>query len=259
MNSCLKNFKFSQNSINTYKSCPLKFKYKYIDKINWKYDDIEHREYYESLKSGTDFHLLCERYFSNIPLGINENTNKDFIKWIEKVKSKVEIKKEHKYLTEYEVRLNLNGDTIQAKYDLIIIKEDSIEIWDWKTESRKLNNKNMENKLQTIVYMFLAKEVVTELMDKNISCDNITMNYYQTQFNDEPILIKYNNEKHKLNKDKITSYIKTIKNTKFTNNDKGCEYEVSRNKNHCKYCEFNKLCNGEEISNVDFEEEFYEC
>ena len=67
MNRKLKNFLYSQNSINTYKSCPLKFKYKYIDKVNWKQDDENSRDYYENLKLGTDFHLICERYFNNIP------------------------------------------------------------------------------------------------------------------------------------------------------------------------------------------------
>ena len=36
MNRKLKNFLYSQNSINTCKSCPLKFKYKYIE-IVYKY------------------------------------------------------------------------------------------------------------------------------------------------------------------------------------------------------------------------------
>ena len=50
MNEKLKYFTYSQNSLNTYKSCPFKFKYKYMDNINWKYDDVESREYYDSLK-----------------------------------------------------------------------------------------------------------------------------------------------------------------------------------------------------------------
>ena len=41
MNEKLKYFTYSQNSLNTYKSCPFKFKYKYMDNINWKYDDVE--------------------------------------------------------------------------------------------------------------------------------------------------------------------------------------------------------------------------
>ena len=31
-----------------------KFKYKYIDNINWKYDDLGSREYYDSLKYGRE-------------------------------------------------------------------------------------------------------------------------------------------------------------------------------------------------------------
>ena len=84
MNEKLKYFTYSQNSLNTYKSCPFKFKYKYIDNINWKYDDVDSREYYDSLKLGREFHLLCERYFSQIPLGNCQN--KEFNKWINKIK-----------------------------------------------------------------------------------------------------------------------------------------------------------------------------
>ena len=53
MNNNLKYFCYSQNSINTYKSCPIKFKYKYIDNINWKYDDfasILDKEKYKDVK-----------------------------------------------------------------------------------------------------------------------------------------------------------------------------------------------------------------
>ncbi|MDB8804166.1 MULTISPECIES: PD-(D/E)XK nuclease family protein [unclassified Romboutsia] len=259
MNSCLKNFRYSQNSINTYKSCPLKFKYKYIDRINWKYDDIEHREYYESLKTGTDFHLLCERYFSNIPLGINSSTNTDFQRWMDKVKKLVPIKEGYLYLPEYEVMFNLDRNIIQAKYDLIIIKDNKIEIWDWKTENKKFNYKNVESRIQTIVYMLLAKEVIPNLLDKDIDTQNISMKYYQPEFDDNCVSISYNNEKHKQNKNKVLSYIDYIKNTNYNKEDKEYKYELVKNKKHCKYCEFNKLCNNEEVDRSVFEEDIYEC
>ena len=95
MNEKLKYFTYSQNSLNTYKSCPFKFKHKYIDNINWKYDDVDSREYYDSLKLGREFHLLCERYFSQIPLGNCQN--KEFNKWINKIKDLFPIKDENIY------------------------------------------------------------------------------------------------------------------------------------------------------------------
>lgn len=76
MDKKLKYFVYSQNSLNTFKSCPLKFKYKYIENVNWKFEGTESREYYKGLKTGSEFHLLCERYFKNIPIG--ENISEEF-------------------------------------------------------------------------------------------------------------------------------------------------------------------------------------
>lgn len=258
MNKKLNYFRYSQNSINTYKSCPLKFKYKYIEKINWKHDDIESREYYESLKVGTEFHLLCERYFSNIPLGLGIGTQPKFSRWIDKVKKLIPMQDEYTYLPEYEVRYNLNGSLIQAKYDLIVMKDNEIEIWDWKTENKKVDYKNAESRLQTIVYMLLAKEVIPKLINTNIDTKNIKMKYYQPEF-DDCITISYSDEKHNINKNKIISYIDTIQNTKYEDNQEIYKYEIEKNKKHCQFCEFNKLCNGQDIDYSIFEEELYEC
>ena len=253
MNNKLKYFIYSQNSINTYRSCPLKFKYKYIDKINWRQDDIGSREYYESLVVGSEFHLLCERYFSNIPLGINENTNPKFIKWIEKIKKLLPMCSESRhmmYLPEYEIRYSIDGNVITAKYDLIIIKDNSIEIWDWKTENKKVDYKNAQNRIQTIVYMLLAKEVIPKLYNIDVDFKNISMKYYQPEFEDEPITISYTEEIHNSYKKRIIDYINMIKESK---------YLTSKNTNHCRYCEFNKLCNGQDVNYSILEEEVYEC
>lgn len=217
------------------------------------------REYYESLIIGSEFHLLCERYFSNVPLGINEDTNPKYIKWIEKIKKLLPLSNEilkgiktqpTVYLPEYEIRYTLDGNTITAKYDLLIIKENSIEIWDWKTENKKVDYKNVQNRIQTIVYMFLAKEVIPKLYDLDIDFENVSMKYYQPEFEDEPITISYSEEIHKSYKHRIIDYINMMKKLKYL--------EV-KNNNHCKYCEFNKLCNGQDVNYSILEEEGYEC
>lgn len=252
MNSKLINFLYSQNSINTYKSCPLKFKYKYIDKVNWKQDDENSREYYENLKLGTDFHLICERYFSNIPTGIEHSQNRDFHIWLDKIKRLIPIDNNKIYLPEYEVRYKLGDVNIQAKYDLIILDDNSISIWDWKTENRRLDYKNVESRMQTIIYLLLATEVIPKLYNENLSYENINMNYYQPEYYNEPITIKYSEEKYIQSKKNVKDYIDVIKNT--------CYEDESNLKNdkHCKFCEFNKLCNNEDVNYEVGEDEIYE-
>lgn len=259
MNKRLEGFLYSQNSINTYKLCPLKFKYKYIDKINWKFDDIGSREYYEGLRIGRDFHLICERYFSNIPLGIDDKSNKEFIEYIEKIKMLIPIKEDHIYLPEYEIRYKLDGEVISAKYDLLIIGDKYIEIWDWKTENKKINYKNVESRMQTMVYMMIAREVIPNIFNLNLNSESFRMKYYQPKFDDNPVTISYDDIKHKINKEKIKDYINRIKETKYNEEDINSKYELIKNNKHCQFCEFNKLCNNRDVDYSILEEEIYEC
>lgn len=240
----LNSFYYSQNSINTFKSCPLKFKYKYIENINWKSDDIENRDYYESLEMGTEFHLVCERYFDNIPTGLNnESKYEKFTKWLDKIKELIPIDDNNKYIPEYEIRYKKDDIKLQAKYDLVVIKENKVEIWDWKTENRKLTYKNAESRIQTIVYLYVLGESLKILFNKNIPYENITMNYYQPDYMDEPISIKYSLQKRKSYEEKLKFYINTITYSDFYIQDN----ELQNNK-HCSFCEFNKLCNNKDIS-----------
>lgn len=250
MDKKLKYFVYSQNSLNTYKSCPFKFKYKYIDNINWKYDDLGSREYYDSLKYGRDFHLLCERYFSNIPLGKIEDKN--FNKWINKIKDILPIKEESIYLPEYEMNINLNGRSIVAKVDLVIVEKDKINLWDWKTENQEITHKNALNRMQSTVYMFLAEEIIRKNFYSDYKIENISMNYYQPALDNKPVIINYNEKLHEENKMKILNNINNIENTDFYDED-----NINKNLNHCKYCEFNKLCNSETVNYEILEEDIY--
>jgi CRISPR/Cas system-associated exonuclease Cas4 (RecB family) len=252
LNKKLENFLFSQNSINTYRSCPLKFKFKYVDKLNWKQDDEGSRDYYENLKLGSDFHLICERYFSNIPTGIEFLNNEEFNIWLEKIKRLVPIKDDKLYLPEYEVRYSLNNFKIQAKFDLVVVDKDSISIWDWKTENRKIEYKDVENRVQTLVYLFLASETIGKIYNLDIDYENIKLSYYQPEYYNEPITITYSNEKHKINKKQLENYIGNILNTNYD------EEKNIKNIKHCKFCEFNKLCNNEAVNYSTLEEEIYE-
>ncbi|EQK41782.1 hypothetical protein C672_0720 [[Clostridium] bifermentans ATCC 638] len=252
MNKKLENFLFSQNSINTYRSCPLKFKFKYVDKLNWKQDDEGSRDYYENLKLGSDFHLICERYFSNIPTGIEFLNNEEFNIWLEKIKRLIPIKDDKLYLPEYEVRYSLNNFKIQAKFDLVVVDKDSISIWDWKTENRKIEYKDVENRIQTLVYLFLASETIGKIYNLDIDYENIKLSYYQPEHYNEPITITYSNEKHKINKKQLENYIGNILNTNYD------EEKNIKNIKHCKFCEFNKLCNNEAVNYSTLEEEIYE-
>ena len=153
-----KYFLFTQNSLSTFRKCPLKFKKKYIDNIKWEIFKED-----ESRKLGNDFHMLAYRYFSGICGEYLDYDEDEKLKiWFERLKQTFPIKKEYRYLPEYKIRLSEGDERLEANYDLIIVKDNSIEIWDWKT--RELDRQvDYIDSIQTKVYIYLLKRCVQHI------------------------------------------------------------------------------------------------
>ncbi|PAB58722.1 PD-(D/E)XK nuclease family protein [Anaeromicrobium sediminis] len=231
----LEDFHYSQNSLNTFKQCPLKFKLKYMDNINFKKDE---EGYYENIETGLNFHLLCNRYFLGIDTSIGEHTkDKEKLEiWVKSLKSNIPINKDYTYLSEYTIRMAKDHMRLQANYDLIILKEDTIEIWDFKTESRKPIYRDLEKRIQTVVYMYVLMENLN-LVGKHIQISNLKMIYYNPQYEDHLIEINYDEFKHEENYKNIKYIIDRINEYDFQG-----EFNKSLYGKYCNYCEFERIC-----------------
>lgn len=241
-------FEFSQNALNRFISCPKKFWYKYIQGLNWKKEDDE--EYYRSMKYGREFHLMCERYFSGIPVGkfTGSKEYEKFDKWLEKVKKAVPIYEDREYLPEYGLSIKIDEESrLTAKYDLAVIYRENnqlcIDVWDWKTENRKLKYNDLENRMQSIVYMAIAYEAIPKIYGNGVEKARVKMYYYQPEYYTEPIELTYSEEKFEKDKIKIDGLIKEIKKSNFD----------EKNLKSCKYCEFNMLCNRNSVDEAVYE------
>ena len=241
-------FEFSQNALNTFRSCPKKFGYKYIQGLNWKKEDDE--EYYRSMKYGREFHLMCERYFSGIPVGkfTGSKEYEKFDKWLEKVKKAVPIYEDKECLPEYGLSIKIDEESrLTAKYDLAVIYRENnqlcIDVWDWKTENRKLKYNDLENRMQSIVYMAIAYEAIPKIYGNGEEKARVKMYYYQPEYYTEPIELTYSEEKFEKDKIKIGGLIKEIKKSNFED----------KNLKSCKYCEFNMLCNRNSVDEAVYE------
>jgi CRISPR/Cas system-associated exonuclease Cas4 (RecB family) len=206
-----------------------------MDNINFKKDE---EGYYENIETGLNFHLLCNRYFIGIDTSMGEDTkDKDKLEgWMKSLKKTIPINKDHTYLSEYTIRMAMDEVRLQANYDLIILKEDTIEIWDFKTESRKPIYRDLEKRMQTIVYMYVLMENL-KLLGKTIEFSNLKMIYFNPQYEDQLIQIDYDEFKHEENHKSIKNIIDRIKEYDFQG-----LFDKSIYEKYCKYCEFERIC-----------------
>jgi len=227
-----KYFYFTQNSLNTFKNCPFKFKKKYIDNIKWQ--EEESSDITEHIEFGLDFHKLAQRYFSNIP--VFEESFRGNEKLFFAYKNLVEffpINNELKYYPEYSIRYSSGDIRLEANIDLIIIGDDFIEIWDWKTNA-KVNEKKYLDSLQTKIYMYVLKRSLNDIFGKDFS--NIKMTYFSPENKCKIVSCTYSDEKLKKEEKYIKDLIEKIYNYNWD------EFNKEEYKKHCKFCEFNLFC-----------------
>jgi len=222
-----KSFLYSQSSLATFLACKKKFKYQYIDDIKWSGEDAELTE---KFKKGEKFHTLAERYFTGIPTGEEFLEENELKKYFENLKETFLINKDYKYKAEYEIRIRNSNIKLMARYDLIIFKKDTVEIWDWKTGNKKLQERYQKDKLQTKIYLYLLKEI----LGGRVKSENISMNYWQPQYKNDWVTINYNEKMYNRTKKELTELMDNILKEE--------NFEMTEYEKTCNYCEFEKIC-----------------
>lgn len=248
-------FLFTQHSLATFEKCPLKFKKRYLEALKW--NTFPEEEVKKRLEKGNDFHLLAHRYFMNIDTDLSEMCEdvESIDLWMKSLKENFILNENHKYLPEYKLRYVKGDLKLEANFDLIIVKDDAIEIWDWKTHEE--NNKNTkfkfkqyENTLQTKVYMFVLKELSDLVAGKEIKAENITMYYWQPSPPKIITQINYSNDLHIEFQNNLKEKLQNVLEYDYK------IFEKEKYVKHCKMCEFNWFCNNERVSLDVTDEDF---
>ncbi len=228
-----KYFYFTQNSLSTFKSCPFRFKKKYIDNVKWQ--DEENTNLKEHAEFGTDFHKVAQRYFMGVSVyeeSFKDNT--ELYNAFSNLKEYFPIRSEFKYYPEYTIRYSDGNVRLEANIDLIIEKEDEIEIWDWKTNAKSDGSKYADS-LQTQIYMLVLKKCCKKIFNKEFS--SLKMAYFSPEKKEGIAVITYSDEKYKKDEKDITNLIEKVYNFEWE------KFDRSNYIKQCRFCEFSLFCN----------------
>jgi len=211
----LKNLSFSQNMLNTWTRNKEEFFEKYIRGIYWSDSTEKDRMYEENMSYGRDFHILCQRMFMGIDLVRGDSSGRELddytkLEKIAKIKSAYDRYYGDRLVYRPELEIEYKG-SLFITLDLLveIYKDgrlDKIDIWDWKTEKKRIDEMDALKKMQTRVYMYVVKETIARDLDYG----NVSMHYYQPSY-DNNIKIVYSNKLHQENKNMIWDLVREIR------------------------------------------------
>lgn len=219
---------YSPNMLKTFKSCPLKYKFKYIDRISLP----QKASFFEK---GKKVHALANYYLkgddiSKFELTLNENEK---IAW-NNLKSNEFFS--YKYVnSEYNLSCKIGDFWIGGRLDAIVkenfneIKnQDNQEIYyilDYKTGSIP---KNPEYDYQTMVYLLCLSSAPFITPE-----DKIKFVYIDLK-NNQNCIIDFTQERKIEYHNAITEICSNIENAQFP--------EEIEHKKMCEFCEYKKIC-----------------
>lgn len=238
-------FLYTQQSLSAFQSCPMKFRKRYMEGLRWENRPSEEAE--RALDQGRRFHLLARRYFLGVDEGLQEDC-RDFEvlkQWTDVLKSQFTLSPDVEYLPEYTLRMRMGRMRLEANFDLVVVKRDRLEIWDWKTHTPaatrniKTLQLRLEKSLQTMVYLFVLREQAAIPAGRPFLPEAISMKYWQPEVPHIVAGIDYEGRMHEDFGAKLEQLIREIEEYDYTRFDK------SFYRKYCKYCEFNWYCNRE--------------
>jgi len=262
MNVLTENFVFSQSSLQTFAYCRRRFYLRFIDHLVWP-AQISSSQHQVDKQSGTRFHQLVHQYF----LGFDKDSllklasmdsDPRLQQWLSVFFQSGFSNLEGDLFPESSFTIRLDNHILTAKVDLLQIdKIDTIKIYDWKTSKKLPSAEMLVRQFQSMVYPV----VIAERLHR-IDNPDITMVYWEANFPDHPVEIRFRKEDILQTKTDLKSKMDEICSLKSN------EFYMTEDLRKCAWCEYRSYCDrgisaakdslAEEFDQLDYEQEIPE-
>lgn len=248
------NFDFNQGNLQDYVDCPYRFYLRYILRVNWPALTVgDALEFEARMQAGARFHRLIQQFLLGIPAArvselANEDLSPDLPTWWSDFQQHVLSRLEGRQMVETVLTANLAGQRLVAKYDLILIGEDSqLTIFDWKTTRRTPTKAWLLERIQTRLYRLILHEASSTLLDSQTAeVEQLTMYYWFTARPDTLVSLPYSRSAYERDRADLTELVETICGSARS------DFNKTDNVKHCQFCVYRSHCDrGVEAGDLD--------
>jgi hypothetical protein len=137
---------------------------------------------------------------------------------------------------------------LTGRFDLFIIDDDQVHIFDWKTDARPRNKSALQEDLQTRLYLWLAVEGAGAL-DGDIAPQNIALTYWYVNDPGTILTFNYDQRQHEANWSRFNQVVKEL-DTLLPLQD---EWPLTEDLSQCNRCAYQVYC-GRQTGQLDLAE-----
>ncbi len=235
-------FVFSANNLQDYLDCPRRFELKYLLRQSWPAEESEPvLEFERRVQLGSQFHQLVARYLHGVPREalLASIPDPDLESWFRHFLAYYDNLKFERIFPEFTLRQSLGGRPLVAVFDLLgLTAAGELCILDWKTSGKIPRKEALAERVQTILYPFIALEAAPSFLPGiTLQAGQERMTYvYVHQASDNQHAFDYSTKTHAYNQRFLESLLVEI-----TAKSPGT-FECTSEKRRCKFCVYRSLC-----------------
>ncbi len=236
---------FSQQALELFQRCPLRFRYRYVDGLFWSRFWSAPAPEQTALAKGELFHLLAQRLYSGLDPGLPaEHEWAPVLQaWVaELARFCPPDRPGVVYYPELALRLARGRLRLQAKFDLLAVAADgTAALYDWKTHGRHPWPPQPRDHLQTVVYRYLlcaAGGAYSPL--RSFAPEQVSLVYWNPQFPTDPVRLPYSAVAYAQDARRLHTDMEQILAAAAAG-----QFPPTADTRVCNGCEYRPLCHGQ--------------
>ncbi len=229
-------FVFHQSNLQAFKTCRFSFLLRYIRKFPWPAPLAARTSTFEQdLVAGSTLHSLIHQYFLGIDPELLVSSAANFPDarvsvWFNNFLASQYATLTSNQFPEHSLQITLDGSLLLAKFDLLTLNVDTIQICDWKSSRVIPKRQFLQDRIQTMVYSLVAARA------HPLPSRSITMHYWEAGFPDQPIIFTIEAAQLQRYEETLTDLITCIRSLPVE------QFERTTDRKKCSYCEYQSYC-----------------
>ena len=229
-------FIFHQSNLQAFQNCRFSFLLRYVKKLPWPAPLAARTSTFEQdLLAGSTLHSLIHQFFLGIDSELLMSCAADYPDarvsvWFENFLTSPYARVTGNQFPEHSLQIMLDGNLLLAKFDLLRLEAETIQICDWKSSRVMPKRQFLQDRIQTMVYSLVAAQA------HPLPARSISMHYWEAGFPDQPIIFELKNAQLQRYQQTITELINCIRSLPVE------QFERTTNLKKCAYCEYQSYC-----------------